>query len=216
MINILLSGCSGRIGKKINKINNKNFILKKKLNKKNKNKIKYFVKKVDLIIDFSIPKNTIKLIYYCLKYKKKIIIGTTGFNSKELMFIKDSSKYITVFFDYNFNLGFLNYLKIVKFSNFILKNMKTILLETHRIKKLDKPSGSSYKIMSFINRHFKVISKRIGNEKGTHEIIFHNKLEMFSFKHKIFKIDCILLSINKIIEKIKKKSKGLYVLQNIS
>ena len=45
--------------------------------------------KTDVIIDFSTPKSSIEILNFAKKLKKKIIIGTTGFNKKEEKLIKN-------------------------------------------------------------------------------------------------------------------------------
>ena len=94
-INLAVTGCMGRMGQQIIKSAklNKNFKLvvlteSKKINKKI-NGIKLDVntertfKKVNLIIDFTIPKCTFQVLKIASKLKKKVVIGTTGFTKNE-------------------------------------------------------------------------------------------------------------------------------------
>ena len=103
-INLGITGCMGRMGQQIIKSakSDKNFKLvalteSKKINKKiskiqiSQNKIETF-KKADLIIDFTIPKCTLEVLKIASKLKKRVVIGTTGFNKKEENLIKKYSK----------------------------------------------------------------------------------------------------------------------------
>ena len=45
-------------------------------------------KKVEVIIDFTVPKCTFEILKIASKLKKKVVIGTTGFNKKEEDIIK--------------------------------------------------------------------------------------------------------------------------------
>ena len=91
-INLGISGCMGRMGQQLIKSskNNKDFNLKtlteyKTINKKicgikpELNSEEAF-KKIDLIIDFTIPKCTLEVLEIAVKQKKRVIIGTTGFS----------------------------------------------------------------------------------------------------------------------------------------
>ena len=49
-------------------------------------------KKVNVIIDFTIPKCTLEILNFAVKQKKKVVIGTTGFTRKEENLIKNSRK----------------------------------------------------------------------------------------------------------------------------
>ena len=93
-INLAITGCMGRMGKQIIKSakSDKNFkivtltesrVIKKKISGINPclNTIEAF-KKVNLIIDFSVPKCTFEVLKISSKLKKKVVIGTTGFSKK--------------------------------------------------------------------------------------------------------------------------------------
>ena len=103
-INLAITGCMGRMGQQIIKSvrKDKNFklvslteskIMNKKINgiKVNLNSEKVF-KKVDVIIDFTIPKCTFQVLRIASKLKKRVVIGTTGFTKKEENLIKKLSK----------------------------------------------------------------------------------------------------------------------------
>ena len=93
-INLAITGCMGRMGSQIIKSAKKDQNFKitaltesKRINKKingiaiDLNTHKVF-KKVDLIIDFTIPKCTFEILKIALKLKKRVVIGTTGFTKK--------------------------------------------------------------------------------------------------------------------------------------
>ena len=103
-INLAVTGCMGRMGQQIIKSVkvNKNFKIAalteyKKINKKinginiESNSSEQF-KKIDLIIDFTIPKCTFEILKIASKLKKKVVIGTTGFTKSEEDLIKKYSK----------------------------------------------------------------------------------------------------------------------------
>ena len=97
-INIIITGCMGRMGQQIIKSANlnKNFniialtenrVINKKINgiKPSLNSIEIF-KKSDLIIDFTMPKCTLDVLRIASKLKKRVVIGTTGFTKKRRKF----------------------------------------------------------------------------------------------------------------------------------
>ena len=103
--NLAITGCMGRMGQQIIKsaIKDKNFklvtltenkIINKKINgiKIDLNTEQAF-KKVDIIIDFTIPKCTFQVLKIASKLKKRVVIGTTGFTKKEDNLIKRFKKY---------------------------------------------------------------------------------------------------------------------------
>ena len=107
-INLAITGCLGRMGKKLieSSKKNKNFklvaltenkIIKKKINGLSINaNSENSLKKADVIIDFTIPKCTLEILKIAKKLKKRVVIGTTGFNKKEELLIKNFSKHIPI------------------------------------------------------------------------------------------------------------------------
>ena len=107
-IKLLVTGCMGRMGQQIisSVKKDKNFKLvalteNRKINSKI-NGIKVglnaeeLFKKVDLIIDFTVPKCTFQVLKIATKLKKRVVIGTTGFTKKEENLIKKFSKKIPI------------------------------------------------------------------------------------------------------------------------
>lgn len=215
MIKILLSGSTGTIGKKIIKFfkNSKKFKIKYFYEKENKN-IKKHIKKSNIIVDFSHYKKTMSLIKLCIKFKKKIIIGTTGFSKKNLLKLKKSSRKIAIFLESNMNYYFNIFIKIISFSYKYLKKMDNHVIEIHKKKKSDFPSGSCKKILNIINNN-NFSSLRMGNIIGDHQIIFCDKNNKITIKHSSLNRKAFLLNIKKIIIFILKKSHGIYNINNI-
>ena len=103
-INLAITGCVGRMGQQIIKSVkiDKDFKLivlteNRKINKKiNGIKItsntEETFKKVNLIIDFTVPKCTLEVLKIASKLKKRVVIGTTGFTKKEESLIQKYSK----------------------------------------------------------------------------------------------------------------------------
>ena len=152
-INLGISGCMGRMGQQLIKSSkkNKNFklvaltenrLVNKKFNgiRPEFNSDKAF-KKTDIIIDFTIPSCTLEVLKIAIKLKKKVVIGTTGFNRRQESLIKKYSKKIPILKAGNMSLGInlLVYLTEVA-SNALGKNFLSKVFETHHKYKKDYPS----------------------------------------------------------------------------
>ena len=57
-------------------------------------------KKTDVIIDFTLPSCTLQVLKIARRLKKRVVIGTTGFNKNEENLIKKYSKKIPILKDY--------------------------------------------------------------------------------------------------------------------
>ncbi len=222
-INLAITGCMGRMGQQIIKStkNNKDFKLvtlteykstKKKINgiKVNHNDEKVF-KKVNLIIDFTIPKCTFQVLKIALKLKKRVVIGTTGFTKKEEELIKKFSKKIPILKAGNMSLGInlLMYLTEIA-SESLGKNFLSKVFEIHHKHKKDFPSGTALMLGKGIavgkNKSFyNLIGKKYLNKKsfpygnkinfnslrkgeviGKHEVKFSSGKEIITLNHEAF------------------------------
>ncbi len=183
-INLLITGCMGRMGQQLIKSSLKdkkiklvalteNAIIKKKINgiKPEFNTENAF-KKADVIIDFTIPTCTFEVLKIATKLKKKVVIGTTGFTKKEEGLIKRLSKKISILKAGNMSLGInlLMYLTEITAKSLGNKYLSKIC-EIHHIHKKDYPSGTALMLGKGIavgkNKEFyDLIGKKFLNKKN--------------------------------------------------
>jgi len=222
-INLAISGCLGRMGQQLIKSskNNKNFELtalteNKAINKKiagiklDVNTEQTF-KKTDVIIDFTVPNCTLDILKIASKLKKRVVIGTTGFNQKEEALIKKFSKTIPILKAGNMSLGvnLLMYLTEIA-SKSLNEEYLSKVFEVHHKYKKDYPSGTAlmlgkgiadgknknlYNLMGkkFLNKKSFPYGKKInfnsirkGEIIGEHEVTFSSGKEIIKLNHEAF------------------------------
>ena len=251
-INLAITGCLGRMGQQLIKSvkKDKNFKLtalteNRKINKKingvkvELNNEKLF-KKVDLIIDFTIPKCTFQVLEIATKLKKRVVIGTTGFTKKEENLIKKFSKKIPILKAGNMSLGInlLMYLTEIASSS-LGKNFLSKIFEIHHKHKKDYPSGTALMLGKGIavgkNKNFySLLGKKYLNKKtfpyskkinfnsvrkgeiiGEHEVKFSSGKEIITLNHEAF--DRALYSEGALTAAkwLINKKPGLYSMRNL-
>jgi len=155
-INLVITGCLGRMGQQLVKSSKslKNFklvsitenrIINKKISglRPQLNSESAF-KNANIIIDFTTPKCTLEILKIASKLKKRVVIGTTGFSKKEENLIKKYSRKIPILKAGNMSLGInlLMYLTEIASkslgNNFLCKVFEVL----HKHKK-DHPSGTA-------------------------------------------------------------------------
>ena len=222
-INLAISGCLGRMGQQLIKSskNNNNFKLtalteNKAINKKiagiklDVNTEQTF-KKTDVIIDFTVPNCTLDILKIASKLKKRVVIGTTGFNQKEEALIKKFSKTIPILKAGNMSLGvnLLMYLTEIA-SKSLNEEYLSKVFEVHHKHKKDYPSGTAlmlgkgiadgknknlYSLMGkkFLNKKSFPYGKKInfnsirkGEIIGEHEVTFSSGKEIIKLNHEAF------------------------------
>ena len=222
-INLAISGCLGRMGQQLIKSSkkNKNFRLvslteNKAISKKiagiklDVNTEQTF-KKTDVIIDFTVPNCTLDILKIASKLKKRVVIGTTGFNQKEEALIKKFSKTIPILKAGNMSLGvnLLMYLTEIA-SKSLNEEYLSKVFEVHHKHKKDYPSGTAlmlgkgiadgknknlYNLMGkkFLNKKSFPYGKKInfnsirkGEIIGEHEVTFSSGKEIIKLNHEAF------------------------------
>ncbi|MDC0079059.1 4-hydroxy-tetrahydrodipicolinate reductase [Candidatus Pelagibacter sp.] len=251
-INLAITGCMGRMGQQLiksSKSNNnfklvaltENRVINKKFDgiKPEPNTIKAF-EKTDVIIDFTIPECTIEILKIASKLKKKVVIGTTGFSSKEERIIKNYSKKIPILKAGNMSLGvnLLMYLTEIA-SKSLNDNYLSKIFEIHHKHKKDYPSGTALMLGKGIangkNKDLNnMIGKKFLNKKnfpygkkinfnsirkseiiGEHEVKFSSGKEIITLNHEAF--DRTLYSDGALsaAKWIMKKKLGLYSMRDL-
>ena len=251
-INLGISGCMGRMGQQLIKSSrkNKNFNLKTLTeNKLLDNKIygikpelntEEAFKKTDILIDFTIPKCTLEVLKIASKLKKKVVIGTTGFNRNQEKQIKKYSKKIPILKAGNMSLGInlLMYLTEIT-SKSLNDDYLSKIFEIHHKHKKDYPSGTAlmlgkgiadgknkslYSLLGkkFLNKKTFPYGKKInfnsirkGEIIGEHNVRFSNGKEIITLNHEAF--DRALYSDGALTAAkwLMKKKPGLYSMRDM-
>jgi len=251
-INLSISGCMGRMGQQLIRSSNKNKsfklvtltenrVVNKKFNgiKPELNSDKAF-KKTDVIIDFTAPECTLELLRIASKLKKRIVIGTTGFNRNQENQIKKYSKKIPILKAGNMSLGvnLLMYLTEIA-SKSLNDEYLNKIFEAHHKHKKDYPSGTALMLGKGIadgkNKNlYSLIGKKFLNKKsfpygkkinfnslrkgeiiGEHEVKFSSGKEIITLNHEAF--DRTLYSDGALTAAkwLMKKKPGLYSMRDL-
>lgn len=162
MINILVNGCNGRMGKEVIKHIYKypNMFLSCgfDINDEGLNtfpvyqKIEDIKSPVDVIIDFSVPISTLNILEFAIQNKLSIVIATTGFSDKEKEKIKKASEIIPVFQSANMSFDINLMSKIVSEVAPFFNDTDIEIIETHHNQKKDAPSGTALFLADSINK----------------------------------------------------------------
>jgi 4-hydroxy-tetrahydrodipicolinate reductase len=251
-IKLGITGCMGRMGQQLIRSakKNKNFKLvtltENRLVNKKFNGIRpelnsdIAFKKTDIIIDFTIPNCTLEILKIASKLKKKVVIGTTGFNRNQENLIKKYSKKIPILKAGNMSLGvnLLMYLTEIA-SKSLSDEYLSKIFEVHHKHKKDYPSGTALMLGKGIadgkNKNlYNLIGKKFLNKKsfpygkkinfnsmrkgeiiGEHEVKFSSGKEIITLNHEAF--DRTLYSDGALTasEWLMKKKPGLYSMRDL-
>ena len=251
-INLAISGCMGRMGQQLIKSSKKNKKFKLVTLTENRSINKKFVgikpelnsenafKKIDVIIDFTVPDCTLEILKIASKLKKRVVVGTTGFNRTQENKIKKYARQIPVLKAGNMSLGvnLLMYLTEIA-SKSLNDEYLSKIFEVHHKYKKDYPSGTALMLGKGIadgkNKNlYNLIGKKFLNKKsfpygkkinfnsirkgeiiGEHEVKFSSGKEIITLNHEAF--DRTLYSDGALTasEWLMKKKPGLYSMRDL-
>ena len=251
-INLAISGCMGRMGQQLIKSSkkNKNFklvtltenrLINKKFNgiKPEFNSDKSF-KRTDIIIDFTVPNCTLEILKIATRLKKKVVIGTTGFNKSQENLIKKYSKKIPILKAGNMSLGINLLMYLTEIASQSLNNeYLSKILEIHHKHKKDYPSGTAFMLGKGIadgkNKSlYNLIGKKFLNKKsfpygkkinfnsirkgeiiGKHEVRFSSGKETITLNHEAFDRELYSDGALTASKWLMKKKPGLYSMRDL-
>lgn len=195
MINVLLCGASGKMGRVVaDCIKNRNdltvtagidIVTAQYSSFEIYQTINFFAaqgKKADVVIDFSHPSLLDGLLKYAISSNIPVVIASTGYSEEQVAAIKEASKQIPVFFTFNMSIGVNLLVDLARRAASVLGDQFDIeIIERHHNQKIDAPSGTAIMLANAINeerdnsyiyeydRHSKR-QKRAHNEIGIHAV----------------------------------------------
>ncbi|RMF95758.1 MAG: 4-hydroxy-tetrahydrodipicolinate reductase [Candidatus Schekmanbacteria bacterium] len=207
MVNIVVCGAFGRMGQRIINIVSEtsdaelvgatespahprcdseiDFSKDGKLKKiKVSSKISEVAEDADVLIDFTRPEATEKVLSYAENAGKAMVIGTTGFSDEQKESIKNSANKIPIVFSPNMSIGVNLLFELTAIASKILADGYDIeIIEAHHRNKVDAPSGTAVKLAEIVAEVLKqdlkrtavygregIVGERKSDELGIHSI----------------------------------------------
>ncbi len=192
MTNILLSGCSGKMGRVIGALVNDDptCTIVGGIDLVDDSTLSFPVfsspdkvtVKADVIIDFSHPSCLEPIMNYSAQNKIPVVVCTTGLSPEQKAYMASKCAETAVFFSANMSLGVNVLIDLAKKATTVLEdNFDIEIVEAHHNRKLDAPSGTALYIADSINEVCKeskeyiydrhsVRKKREKREMGIHAI----------------------------------------------
>ena len=154
MLNILLVGCNGKMGRVITELcrQNEQFRIVAGVDLFSENTAAFPVfttieecrEKPDVIVDFSRPSSLMSTLKFAVSYNVPAVIATTGHSPEQRELLKKAAASVPVFFSANMSLGVAVVSHLVKRCAAVLGDDYDIeVIERHHNQKVDAPSGTA-------------------------------------------------------------------------
>lgn len=236
MIKLAVSGSCGRMGKRIIALakQDKGIKLTAALERKDHPEIGKIIdgvkisanvneiKNADCLIDFTSPDATLKNLESAVKFKKPIVIGTTGITDEQKTKITECAKTIPIVFAPNMSIGVNIVFKLLKSAaEKLAGNYTAGMKEAHHVHKKDAPSGTAKKMAQILRdagvgiENEDIKSIREGEVIGDHEVVFESDVDKITISHSAKTRDIFAEGALSAAKWIINKPAGLYSMQDV-
>ena len=158
------------------------------------NNLEHVVERADVVVDFSLPEATDKVILAIEKAQKPLICGVSGLDDSQLAALDRLAVTVPVVYDRNMSQGVAVLQDLVQRAARSLGDEFAIEIhETHHVHKKDAPSGTALKLGESAARArdidsddaIRYESERRGEVPGDHDVIFSSPTERLSLRHSV-------------------------------
>lgn len=175
---------------------------------------------VDVLADFTIPEATEENLDFVAKYRKPLVLGTTGLSPAQINKVEEISKVVPIVFSPNMAIG-VNVLfsMLPEIAKRLGPDYSIEIVEAHHKTKKDSPSGTAKKLAEVLTeatkREIPTHAIRLGDIVGDHTVIFCGNSERIEIKHQAHSRDLFALGALKAAKWVFGKPAGLYSMQDV-
>ena len=175
---------------------------------------------IDVLIDFTVPEATEVNLDYVARYKKALVLGTTGLSEAQGKKVEEIAQVVPVVYTPNMSVGVNTLFGIVpEIARRLGPEYSIEIVEAHHRNKKDAPSGTAKKFAQVItevtHRDIPTHSVRLGDIFGDHTIIFCGNSERIEIKHQAHSRDLFAVGALKAAKWVMGKPAGLYSMQDV-
>ncbi|OGP22160.1 MAG: 4-hydroxy-tetrahydrodipicolinate reductase [Deltaproteobacteria bacterium GWA2_57_13] len=193
-----------------------------------------------VVIEFTAPEATLEHLKIAARNGSPIVIGTTGFNPKQLAEIKRLSRRTRVLMSPNMSVGVNLLVSLLgKVAETLGEDYDVEIVEAHHRFKKDAPSGTALALGRAVAQALKrdldkvgvcgrkgivgertrkeigVMAVRAGDIVGEHTVIFGGLGERVEFIHRAHSRDTFARGAIRAAQWLVKQKKGLYSMQDV-
>lgn len=234
MIKLGITGVCGKMGRRIFELASfdKDFELTLALEKKGTPAIGRDIGKLkisstvdglflcDVLVDFTVPEATEATLDYVAKYKKALVLGTTGLSESQVKKVEEIAGVVPVVFSPNMAIGVnVLFTMLPQIAKKLGPDYSIEIVEAHHKTKKDAPSGTAKRMAEVLveatGKQIPTHAIRLGDIVGDHTVIFCGNSERIEIKHQAHSRDLFALGALRAAKWIFGKPAGLYSMQDV-
>jgi len=175
---------------------------------------------IDVFVDFTSTEGVDANLDYVARYKKALVLGTTGLTDAQIKKVEEVSHVVPVIFSPNMSVGVNVLFGILpEIAKKLGPDYSIEIVEAHHKGKKDAPSGTAKKFAQGLadatKKEIPTHAIRLGDIVGDHTIIFCGNSERIEIKHQAHSRDLFALGALKAAKWVFDKPAGLYSMQDV-
>jgi 4-hydroxy-tetrahydrodipicolinate reductase len=158
------------------------------------NDLSLLVEAADVVIDFSLPDGTERVLAAVERLGKPLVCGVSGLNDDQMAALDHAAASVPVVYDRNMSLGIAVLEHSVREAARSLgSDFAVEIVEVHHVHKKDAPSGTALKLGEAVAEargeqgtgSVKFQSERRGEVPGDHDVVMRSPTESLTFAHSV-------------------------------
>ncbi len=239
-INILVTGCKGRMGQAVIRATEANPAASVGAAIDVGDPLAVALTNTDVVIDFTTHHFSTELVSNCVQHHKPLVMGTTGHTADELSHIREAAKTLPIVLAPNFSIGVNTLFWLTRKATEILgPEFDLEVVEMHHRLKTDSPSGTARRLVEILTevreldydkdtRHGRkgdvgartpteigVHALRGGDVVGDHTVVYANVGERVELTHKASSRDTFATGAVRAAVWLSSQPPGLYDMQDV-
>jgi 4-hydroxy-tetrahydrodipicolinate reductase len=175
---------------------------------------------IDVFVDFTTPEASEEHLDYVAKYKKALVLGTTGLSEAQVKKVEEVSRIVPVVFSPNMSIGVnVLFAMLPELAKRLGPEYNIEIVEAHHKAKKDAPSGTAKKfgqvLANATGKEIPTHAIRLGDIIGDHTIIFCGNSERIEVKHQAHTRDLFVVGALRAAKWVFNKPAGLYSMQDV-
>jgi 4-hydroxy-tetrahydrodipicolinate reductase len=175
---------------------------------------------IDVFIDFTVPEVSDLHLDYAAKYRKALVLGTTGLSDTQIKKVEEVSKVIPVVFSPNMAIGVnVLFAMLPEIAKRLGPDYSIEIVEAHHRAKKDSPSGTAKKMGQILveatKKEVPIHAIRLGDIVGDHTVVFCGNSERIEIKHQAHTRDLFAVGALRAAKWVIGKPAGLYSMQDV-
>jgi 4-hydroxy-tetrahydrodipicolinate reductase len=175
---------------------------------------------IDVFVDFTTPEASEQHLDYVARYKKGLVLGTTGLTEAQIKKVEEVAKIVPVVFSPNMSIGVNTLFEVLPdLAKRLGPDYSIEIVEAHHKNKKDAPSGTAKKMAQVLTaataREIPTHSIRLGDIFGDHTVIFCGNSERIEIRHQAHSRDLFVVGALKAAKWVFNRPAGLYSMLDV-